>query len=210
MAMDYLSDFNLGGGTNLAMKYNHRVSTDIDLFSTGVIGYQTMKSISVALKNKLHLNIVEIRNGNSENLSFIRALLEPDKIKVEIIQNLKNISPSESVQGIRLIHDDDIGALKLLSAAGRGVQKDFYDLYLLTEIKPLSYYYDHLLRYYEENRNAPSNLFDNIGSMGAGPDFDLTKDLRICNEIICTFIKNIDVCKEMTCLRKNMIHYFLY
>ena len=34
--------------------------------------------------------------------------------------------------------------------------------------------------------------------------------LRICNEMMCTFIKNIDVCKEMICLRKNMIHYFLY
>ncbi len=27
-----LKDFHLGGGTNLSIKYNHRVSTDIDLF----------------------------------------------------------------------------------------------------------------------------------------------------------------------------------
>lgn len=37
-----LSDFYLGGGTNLAIKYNHRVSIDIDLFSSGIVGRKKM------------------------------------------------------------------------------------------------------------------------------------------------------------------------
>ena len=31
-SLNELGDFSLGGGTNLAIKYNHRESTDIDLF----------------------------------------------------------------------------------------------------------------------------------------------------------------------------------
>ena len=81
-----------------------------------------------------------------------------------------------------MIQDDDIGALKLLSAAGRGVQKDFYDLHLLTEMKPLSHYLDHLFTYYTKNLNLPANIFDNIGAMGSKIGFDLTKDLSpLCN-----------------------------
>ncbi len=46
----------------------------------------------------------------------------------------KNAIPPEITdEGIRLISDLDIGSLKLLAAANRGEQKDFYDLFLLTE-----------------------------------------------------------------------------
>jgi len=33
-----LEDFLLGGGTNLSIKYNHRLSTDIDLFLLQLLG----------------------------------------------------------------------------------------------------------------------------------------------------------------------------
>ena len=40
-----LEDFLLGGGTNLAIKYNHRLSTDIDLFSTSIVGTKKLNLI---------------------------------------------------------------------------------------------------------------------------------------------------------------------
>lgn len=96
---------------------------------------------------------------------------------MEIIQNLKNLLQPETIKGLRLIHDDDIGALKLLAAASRGSQKDFYDLFLLTELKPFGHYYDHLMAYSEKHKDSPSNIFDNPGSMGEKPGVNLTKDL---------------------------------
>jgi hypothetical protein len=33
-----VSKFNLGGGTNLALQFNHRVSDDIDFFCNEIIG----------------------------------------------------------------------------------------------------------------------------------------------------------------------------
>src|SRR5690606_15644158 len=89
----------------------------------------------------------------------------------------KNLLPPTLVDNLRLIQDDDVGALKLLAAASRGTQKDFYDLYLLTELQPLSHYYDHLMDYFEKHKEAPSNIFDNIGSTGEKPGSNLSKDL---------------------------------
>lgn len=39
------NDFYLGGGTNLAVKYNHRLSIDIDLFSTDIVGIEKLQHI---------------------------------------------------------------------------------------------------------------------------------------------------------------------
>ena len=33
-----LGKFSLGGGTNLASRYNHRISIDIDLFCPDIVG----------------------------------------------------------------------------------------------------------------------------------------------------------------------------
>lgn len=40
-----LKDFYLGGGTSLAIKYNYRISTDIDLFSHDIVGNDKIKDI---------------------------------------------------------------------------------------------------------------------------------------------------------------------
>lgn len=182
MTLSTLSNFHLGGGTSLAIKYNHRVSTDIDLFSKDVVGVQKMLEIAKEIQETLKPEYLTVLNKNQENLSFIRTILNPNETKVEIIQNLKNIAPFEIINGIRLINEDDIGALKLLAAAGRGVQKDFYDLFFLTEIKPLSHYYDHLLKYYKLNKSSPTNIFDDLGAMGSGIGINLSNDLTpLCN-----------------------------
>ena len=182
MNLATLSNFYLGGGTGLAVKYNHRVSTDIDLFSQGVVGIKKMHEIAQEIQEKFKPEFIKVLNNRQDNLCFIRTIIGSENTKVEIIQNLKFIAEPKITKGIRLINDDDIGALKLLSAAGRGVQKDFYDLHLLTEMKPLPYYYDHLLKYYKFNEGAPTNIFDNFDSMMSGIGTDLLTDLSpLCN-----------------------------
>jgi len=38
--MPSLSEFSLGGGTNLAFQYNHHISEVIDLFCPSIVGKQ--------------------------------------------------------------------------------------------------------------------------------------------------------------------------
>jgi predicted nucleotidyltransferase component of viral defense system len=140
-------DFLLGGGTNLAIKYNHRLSVDIDLFSTEIVGTKKLNLICEYLINEFGDENVLINklNFESEQLAWLQInLLIKEEIKIDIIQNLKLIEEKVVIGGIRLINDIDIGALKLMAAADRGNQKDFYDLYLLSEKKDLSIYYDAL------------------------------------------------------------------
>ena len=67
----------------------------------------------------------------------------------------------ELKDSIRLINDIDIGALKLLAASDRGNQKDFYDLYLLTEIMELEIYYDTLQkRIIKFSKEQDKTIFD--------------------------------------------------
>lgn len=176
-----LDDFNLGGGTNLALKYNHRISTDIDLFSQNVVGAEKMIEINDLLLEKYSNNDIssKVNNRKLENLSHISSFLQKGKveIKIDIVQNLALRNPIEKMGNIRLIHDLDIGSLKLLSAADRKSRKDFYDLYLLSQIHTLPKIYDELI--FRHNDFDPTNtLYQNIFNIPTNsPKEDLKKSL---------------------------------
>ena len=179
MQVPELSDFHLGGGTNLAIKYNHRESTDIDMFSANVVGNERMADIAATLEETYRNNNIEttLVNSGSENLSFINAYIHKNDtdIKIQIIQNIKLLHPVETVNGIRLINDLDIGSLKLLAAADRGELKDFYDLYLLSEKHGIGRLYDILIeRHATHNPLTDENIF-NIPTNK--PKADLSADL---------------------------------
>src|SRR5680860_53723 len=139
-------EFLLGGGTNLAIKHNHRVSTDIDLFSTDIVGTEKLNQICDHIAKTFGGDNVQIskQNFESQQMAWVQIVLDKEKIKIDIIQNLKLLHEFETKDGIRLIHDIDIGSLKLLAAADRGHQKYFYDLYLLIQTIPLDVLYDTL------------------------------------------------------------------
>ncbi len=139
MSEPLFDEFLLGGGTNLAIKHHHRVSTDIDLFSPNIVGTKKLNLICDYLKEKFGDDNVQIskQNFESEQFAWLQVFLVKEQIKVDIIQNLKLLHEFQTLDGIRLIHDIDIGSLKLLAASDRGHQKDFYDLYLLIQTIPL-------------------------------------------------------------------------
>lgn len=161
--LDSLKDFYLGGGTNLAIRYNHRVSTDIDFFSKEVVGIDSLNNIIKDLEHhygKENL-IINKRNSDSENLSWLQIFIvfKEERIKLDIIQNITLYYPIELIDGIRLINEKDIGSLKLLSLSDRGIQKDFYDLVLLSgNHSIIDFYNDLIKRDLDENRIK--NIFD--------------------------------------------------
>ncbi|MFD2561211.1 nucleotidyl transferase AbiEii/AbiGii toxin family protein [Aquimarina rubra] len=165
MSNEEFDDFHLGGGTNLAIKYNHRLSIDIDLFSTDIVGTEKLNQIINFFKREFETETIQTipMNFGNEQFAWLQVFVNhPDiKTKVDIIQNLKLTEKIESIDDIRLINDIDIGALKLLAASNRGVQKDFYDLYLLSEIYPLVEFYDRL-QYRNEvfASKKDKNIFD--------------------------------------------------
>jgi hypothetical protein len=137
-----LEKFSLAGGTNLALRYNHRYSQDIDLFTNEIIGIAGFKAIAAELKQHFAEAVFycELENEEAgEQYCFLKTLMQKQaiKIKVEFIQNMHTLDDTEIVEGIRLISVKDIGLMKLMSAANRKAHKDIYDLRLIADEIPL-------------------------------------------------------------------------
>ncbi|RXK80807.1 nucleotidyl transferase AbiEii/AbiGii toxin family protein [Filimonas effusa] len=138
-ALPSLQGFGLAGGTNLALRFNHRESIDLDLFSGQMVGQTGMEYIMAEIEKEF--NASEIRRCILENVEegeqfgFIRLLLAvgAKTIKVEIIQNAPLLDEFDIVEGYRLVSVKDIGHLKLMSISSRAAQKDLYDLDLITD-----------------------------------------------------------------------------
>lgn len=137
-SLAFVSDFGLAGGTNLATRFNHRVSGDIDLFSDKLIGKKGFQKIKTILENKYQqeLKFCDIINEESGNqYCFLRALIYKGgiNIKVEFIQNIYLLFAMETIGGVNVVSVGDIGVMKLMSVSSRKANKDVYDLDLITD-----------------------------------------------------------------------------
>lgn len=165
-ALPAFENFALAGGTNLAIRFNHRRSIDIDLFTNSVIGITGLETMKRNLENHFGEGLVfcEILDPeNGEQFCFMRALIATShiKIKIEAIQNIQFIDPFEVYNGIRMLSIRDIALLKLLSASSRKAKKDIYDLDLLSNELNLEHLIE-LLRTKLEKYDSDEfeNLFD--------------------------------------------------
>lgn len=189
MSMDGLVDFGLGGGTNLALKYDHRLSVDIDLFSSSITGAGPLRNNRDELLSRFPGSKLVVNNRESDQFSWLTGVLvrEGYRAKIDIVQNLKTLCDLEERNGIRLLDDLDIASLKLESMANRGSRKDLYDLVLLTDRYPLPEVFD---LYIERKRvfgnDADKNIFNKDGrerserldvDLGALVNFNGAKDL---------------------------------
>lgn len=113
--------FNLVGGTSLALQIGHRFSFDIDMFGNAEINdiefvdeLSKFGSVSIIKKSK----------------SII--IFSVDGVKIDFV-NYKYplLDQLTIIDGIRMVSDKDVAAMKLNAIAGRGSRKDFIDLYFL-------------------------------------------------------------------------------
>lgn len=163
-----LSQFALAGGTNLALRFNHRESQDIDLFCPEIVGVKHLEAIENEIINFYgDSNIIGMEypaDKVSERHSFFRCFISKPcgaHIKVEIIQNMKMIDPFEVIDNIRLVSTKDIGLFKLISGSSRAAKKDIYDLDFITEIIPIIALFEALKTKKEVfNKEEDKNIFD--------------------------------------------------
>jgi hypothetical protein len=121
MSENTFSDFNLVGGTSLALQIGHRNSIDIDLFGNQSIDFE----LFIAILKKI---------GKTEIFKSSKNILitQINEIKVDFVNYTYPLleKPFE-IDGIRMLSKKDIAAMKLNAIAGRGSKKDFIDLYFL-------------------------------------------------------------------------------
>jgi hypothetical protein len=139
-SLSSLSTFALAGGTNLAFRFNHRESQDIDLFCPEIVGikhFETIEKEVIKFYGKAKVSGLEYPfDKESEQHTYLRFWVTKPcgtMIKVEIIQNMKMMDAIEVVNGVRLVTTKDLGLFKLISGSSRAAKKDIYDLDFITE-----------------------------------------------------------------------------
>lgn len=145
MKDEMLKDFTLVGGTALALKLGHRLSVDIDLFTTR--DFDSYALISYLQKGYNATNEIVFENTV---MTYIK------DIKVDLLAHKYPVIAMDKIsENIRMISNDDIGAMKLHAIFQSGERlKDFVDMYFLLEEKPLQSY----LNSYQVKYNGNSNL----------------------------------------------------
>ncbi|WP_185964791.1 nucleotidyl transferase AbiEii/AbiGii toxin family protein [Flavobacterium franklandianum] len=161
-----ITQFALGGGTNLALRYNHRISVDIDFIAPmtiGRIGFDKIIEEVESLYGKKHINIMLLNTQLDEQFLFLRMFISKNEevIKVEFLQNMKCLLAPELFEEIRVIHKTDIGLFKLMSASNRFAKKDIYDLDYITDEIDLVELFEHFkIKSEKFNLREHQNIFD--------------------------------------------------
>lgn len=128
MSLEALRPFYLVGGTSLALQLGHRVSIDLDLFTTEPFD----KSELMDLLNS-HFEDVSLE---SEGPSML--ITNINQVKVDFVKmGYPILFPVLEMEGIRMLNIQDIAPMKLKAIAQRGSKKDFYDIYFLLDLLPL-------------------------------------------------------------------------
>jgi len=144
---DYLKEFNLVGGTALALYLGHRTSIDIDLFSN--FGFDAAQMIEQILQDypfQMNYTAANTLKGSIGN------------VNVDIIAHrYPYLNDPFKSEGIRLLSEPDIIAMKLNAISVSGQRsKDFVDIFFVLEDN--RYRIADLLKFYQTKYNQHGEM----------------------------------------------------
>jgi predicted nucleotidyltransferase component of viral defense system len=121
MQLPALNNFGLVGGTALSLLYGHRMSEDLDIFSSAQF---ENTDILNALKEKFGTRfLAEEKPPRFGIFCYI------DNVKVDIVRHPHTlIRPIVTKEEIRMFSVEDIIAMKVQAVLGRARKKDFWDI----------------------------------------------------------------------------------
>ena len=124
---EFIQHFYLAGGTALALQIGHRVSTDLDWFtSERLLLAAERDDIRHALEKSEQCEI------RSEQDGMMYTQLFGAEVSF-IYQHHPLLEPVVDLNGVPLASPTDIGLMKLAAINSRGTRRDFVDLYCLRE-----------------------------------------------------------------------------
>jgi hypothetical protein len=134
-----MGPFYLVGGTALALRFGHRLSVDLDLFRDDPFD---VGEILAHLRTWPGFREVS-KAPNTLNV-FIAG------VKVDLISYpYPRLEPITVIDGIRLLDEPDLAAMKLSAVCSRGRKKDFFDIAALLDRHPLKLMLDWFGHKYE-------------------------------------------------------------
>ena len=122
---DFVNQFYLAGGTALALQLGHRVSTDLDWFST---------SNPLTDVERAEIHDALSRQGDFEVASEQDGMLFAKMFDTDVSfihQPHPLLESTINYGGVQLASPTDIGLMKLAAINARGTRRDFIDVYCL-------------------------------------------------------------------------------
>lgn len=154
------SGFALAGGTSLALRFGHRLSVDLDYFTSARFDPATLAS---------NLGFgPEFITGQAEGTLQLRV----DNVKVEFLRHAyPKLADDDLIQGVRMWSLGDVAAMKLNAISNRGSKKDFYDVAVLLEHFSLQ----SMIEFYQ-SKYRPASLMMVVRSLAWFEDADAEPD----------------------------------
>lgn len=126
-ALPDLRAFYLAGGTGLALRLGHRLSQDLDLFAS-------LEGLDEALRQRIPLALQQTHALTILQDSPLGLVIEVDQVAVGLFTyGYPLLAPTETVNHVRVAGLLDIGLMKVDAIAGRGLRKDFYDVFFIAQ-----------------------------------------------------------------------------
>lgn len=139
--------FALAGSTSLSLQVGHRKSIDLDLFTTQPFN---VRDIELLLSSEYKNDFTFVNSSKRMLFSYIK------NIKCDFVTEPATLITSFiETEGIRLFSIADIAAMKMHTVCGRGKRKDFFDIYVLTEL----YGWEQLLKWFEHKYGTDQFYF---------------------------------------------------
>lgn len=127
----WLEGYYLAGGTALALQIGHRISTDLDWFTSSHL-------LEAAEREMLRSRLISagVYEDKREQDGQLYCRLASADVSF-IYQHHHLLEPTVAYEGVPLASSVDIGVMKLSAINSRGTRRDFVDLYCLRDIVSL-------------------------------------------------------------------------
>ena len=146
MEIEEFAPFRLVGGTSLSLRYGHRMSDDIDMFTDAEYGSIDFHNLQEILRREFPYCQGDCGDIVGFGASYIVGNSKDDCVKLDLYYTDPYIQPLESFGSIRMATVDDIVAMKMDVISRGGRKKDFWDLHMLSKY----YTIGQMLSLYEE------------------------------------------------------------
>ena len=146
MEMEEFVPFRLVGGTSLSLRYGHRMSDDIDLFTDAEYGSLDFHQLQDILRKEFPYCQGDCGDIVGFGASYIVGNSKNDCVKLDLFYTDPFIRPMEMYGPIRMAAVEDIVAMKMDVVSRGGRKKDFWDLHMLRN----HYSVEQMLSLYEE------------------------------------------------------------
>ena len=146
MEIDEFNPFRLVGGTSLSLRYGHRMSDDIDLFTDAEYGSLDFHLLQDILRSEFPYCQGDCGEIVGFGTSYLVGNSKDDNVKVDLFYTDPFIRPMEQLDKIRMASVDDIVAMKMDVVSRGGRKKDFWDLHMLRNY----YSEEQMISLYEE------------------------------------------------------------